>query len=101
MLGWTLHHARDYAGSIAELERIRMPNNEVRLILAANHARLPTARDEKDAAARHAAEATRYRTEFLARRPDWTVDRERSTIHFERSADREHWFDGLKLAGLS
>ena len=99
MLGWALHHARDYEGSIAELERILAPNNEVRLILAANHARLAEIGDP-DRKVRHKLEANRHCSEFLLRRPDWTVERERSTVHFEQLTDREHWVNGLRLAGV-
>lgn len=100
MLGWALHHARDYAASCTELERILAPNNEVRLILAANHARLAEAAADEPARARYRAEAARWRSDFAARRPDWTVETEGRTIHFELPADREHWLEGLRLAGV-
>ncbi len=99
MLGWALHHARDYQGSIDELERILAPNNEVRLILAANHARLAATQDGA-AAERHRTAAEQYRADFIARRPDWTVEKERRTNHFEVPADSEHWLEGLRLAGV-
>lgn len=100
MLGWALHHARDYAASCRELERIPQPNNEVRLIMAANHARLAEAAENETERERHRAAAERHRENFMARRPDWTVDKERSTIYFELPADREHWLAGLRLAGV-
>jgi TolB-like protein/Flp pilus assembly protein TadD len=101
MLGWALHHARDYAGAIAELERILAPNNEVRLILAASHARMAESEEHAERRAHHRRLAESYCSEFLSRRPDWTVERERATIHFEQGADREHWIAGLMLAGMS
>jgi len=99
MLGWALHHARDYAASIAELERILEPNNEVRLILAANHARLAEVADA-ERRSWHKREAECYCREFMLRRPDWTVEREQRTIHFELPGDWEHWLTSVQLAGV-
>jgi adenylate cyclase len=100
MLGWALHHARDYAGSCRALEQISTPNNEVRLILAAGHARLAASAGSEDERRHHAAQAERHSREFRQRRPDWSRERERAKLHFVRDADAEHWLEGLKLAGI-
>ncbi len=96
MLGWALHHARRYAESNAELQRILKPNNEVRLIMAANHARLANG----EAGAWHRGQAKSLLVDFKKRRPDWSIERERSTISFRRSDDESHWLDGLRAIGL-
>jgi len=101
MLGWALHHARNYRQSIAELERILKPNNEVRLILAASHARLAEACDDAAEALQHRREAERHCVEFRQRRADWTLEKERGKIHFQREEDLTHWLEGLSRAGLA
>ncbi len=101
MLGWALHHARDYQTSVTELERIHNPSNRVRLILAANHARLADSCADKDSNEHHLRETKRYMTAFLEHRPDWTREKEQSKLTFEHRADLEHWLEGLSLAGLS
>jgi hypothetical protein len=37
---------------------------------------------------------------FLRRMPEWTISRERIAIRFKRREDEEHWFEGLRKAGL-
>ena len=37
---------------------------------------------------------------FLRHMPEWTISRERIAIRFKRSEDEEHWFEGLRKAGL-
>lgn len=100
MLGWALHHAHDYVASCAELERILAPNNEVRLILAANHARLATAASEESKKQVHRVQAERYASEFRKRRPDWDEQHELKKIRFMQNDDAMHWIDGLRLAGI-
>ncbi len=100
MLGWVLHHAHDYNASIVELERIHAPSNRVRLIMAANHARLARAAVDEPDGRHHEREAKRYLADFLDHRPDWTREKEQSKLHFERDSDLEHWLEGLSLAGL-
>ena len=90
--------------SIDELNKIVRPNNEVRLILAANYTRLSSAYIENNEPLR-AAEATEQAatsmSQFLERRPDWTIEKERRKVSFKNSADEEHWIDGVREAGLS
>lgn len=101
-LGWSLHHARDYARSNQQLELIIAPNNEVRLIMAANCARLAEAAERLDGAeaAQHLESCLRHRHEFLRRRPDWTLEKERRTIFFVRAEDADHWLESVRRAGL-
>ncbi len=89
MLGWSLYHLREYRRSNEQLETIIRPNNEVRLIMAANHAQLGEA--EKAAAALR---------DFLQKRPDWTVKKERQTLSYRDPGDEEHWLAGARMAGL-
>ncbi len=37
---------------------------------------------------------------FLRHMPEWTIARERIAIRFKRREDEEHWFEGLRKAGL-
>ena len=37
---------------------------------------------------------------FLARRPDWTIEKERRAEAFLKPEDEAHWLDGLRRAGL-
>ena len=89
MLGWCLYHLREYQRANRQLEQIIRPNNEVRLIMAANHAQLGEAES--------AAAAIK---EFLRKRPDWTLEKERQTLSYRNSEDEEHWLAGARLAGL-
>jgi len=103
-LGWALHHARHYERSIQQLQLIMAPNNEVRLIMAANCARLAEAAKRGGDSSCHAelaAAALRWCDEFRRRRGDWTLGKERESTHFTRRADLEHWLEGLGLAGLA
>ncbi len=88
-LGWCLYHLRAYRRSNAQLEMIVRPNNEVRLIMAANHAQLGDA-----------GEAAAALKNFLQKRPDWTVEKERQTLSYRNPEDEEHWLAGTRLAGL-
>ena len=90
MLGWTLYHLAEYGPSNEQLEKIIAPNNEVRLIMAANYANLHE--DSK---------AAEELTQFLQRRPDWTVEKERNTLSYLHSKDEEHWLAGIRKAGLA
>jgi TolB-like protein/Tfp pilus assembly protein PilF len=87
--GWTLHHLGEYEASNEQLEKIIAPNNEVRLIMAANHANL-------GATSAAALELQR----FLQRRPDWTVEKERKTLSYLHAKDEEHWLTAIRNAGL-
>jgi adenylate cyclase len=89
MFGWVLYHLRDYARSNETLENILRPNNEVRLILAANYAQLGNVKQAE-------AVLSRFRHE----RPDWTVEHERQTLSYRHDEDYEHWLDGVRKAGL-
>jgi TolB-like protein/Tfp pilus assembly protein PilF len=88
-LGWTLYHLADYEASNEQLEKIIAPNNEVRLIMAANHAKLGADDD-----------AARHLRRFLQRRPDWTVEMESKTLSYLNAEDEEHWLTGIRQAGL-
>ena len=89
MLGWSLYHLREYRRSNEQLETIIRPNNEVRLIMAANYAQL--GESEKAAAALK---------DFLQKRPDWTVEKERQKLSYRNPEDEEHWLAGARMAGL-
>ena len=89
MFGWVLYHLSEYKHSNEQLEKIVRPNNEVRLIIAANYAQL--------AESERAAEAL---NQFQHKRPDWTVEKERQTLSYRHREDEEHWLAGVRKAGL-
>ncbi len=89
MFGWVLYHLREYKRSNEQLEKIVRPNNEVRLIIAANYAQLGESE--------RAAEALKR---FQQKRPDWTVEKERHTLSYRHREDEEHWLAGVRKAGL-
>ena len=88
-LGWAYYFAQDYEKSIEELGRIRKLDPHVELLLAADYARL----DRGD----HAA---RWMRSFLGRLPDWTLTKESDSSYFKNDIDRNHWMEGVRLAGL-
>lgn len=87
--GWTLYHLSDHKLSNEQLEQIITPNNEVRLIMAANYAALGST-----------AAAERQLQRFLEHRPDWTVEKERKTLSYLDEKDEAHWLTGVREAGL-
>ncbi len=87
--GWCLYHLHEYRRANEQLEKIIRPNNEVRLIMAANHAQL--GETEQAAAALQ---------KFLQKRPDWTEEKERQTLSYRDPEDEEHWLAGARMAGL-
>jgi TolB-like protein len=89
MFGWVLYHLREYKRSNEQLEKIVRPNNEVRLIIAANYAQLGESEEAADALKR-----------FQQKRPDWTVEKERQTLSYRHREDEEHWLAGVRKAGL-
>jgi len=88
-LGWAYYFAQNYGRSLEELGRIRRPDPHVDLLLAADHARL----GEGD----HAA---RWMRSFLGKLPDWTMTKEAESSNFWDDRDRQHWMEGVRLAGL-
>jgi TolB-like protein len=89
MFGWVLYHLREYKRSNEQLEKIIRPNNEVRLIIAANYAQLGESEGAVEALKR-----------FQQKRPDWTVEKERQTLSYRHREDEEHWLAGVRKAGL-
>ena len=101
--GFAYYHAGDYENALTELGKMLRPNNKVWLIIAASHAQMAEARkrDHDDGAADSEMKQARQAIKrFLARRPDWTIEKERRAEAFLRSEDESHWLDGLRLAGL-
>lgn len=88
-LAWALYFARDYAASLAEVERMLRPNPHVKLLKAASLVRLGDI-----------ASATKTLEAFRAQRADWSIERERQAFSFARGDDRDHWLDALRIAGL-
>ena len=89
MFGWVLYHLCEYKRSNEKLEKIIRPNNEVRLIIAANYAQLG-----------EAEKAAKALKRFQKQRPDWTLEKERKTLSYRHREDEDHWLAGVRKAGL-
>lgn len=87
-LGIALFEARRYDEAVATLEQISDPANEAYIILAVCLAKLgkPIPREELMARLR-------------VKSPDWTPEYI-AEMPFEKEEDRQHWVDGLILAGI-
>ena len=102
-LGWAYHHAKEYQKSNLELNKIVRPNNEVRLIMAANYGQIASAytrNNEPSLAAMATEQAAMAMNRFLEKRPDWIVEKERKKVSFKNPEDEEHWINGIRMAGL-
>jgi TolB-like protein/cytochrome c-type biogenesis protein CcmH/NrfG len=103
MLGWARFNVRDYAIALAELSQIVKPNNRLRLIVAAAHSHLSARcrrEEQPDLADIHDLRARDAVADFLMRRPDWTIAKERRSVSYRNRVDELHWLDGLRMAGL-
>jgi adenylate cyclase len=87
-LARALYMTRQYAQAIATIGQMKTPSYEVSLVLAACYARLGRMR-----------EARREIKRFLVHEPNWTLRDSAQTL-WRRASDKQHWLDGLRLAGL-
>jgi tetratricopeptide (TPR) repeat protein len=83
-----LHMARRYKDSLAAIDRMKNPPNDVRLIVAASQVRLGD---------QSAGEGTME--DFSLLEPDWSVAKS-AAYEYGSESDRKHWTEGLQMAGL-
>jgi len=95
-LAWVCYFRKDYQGCIRAIADLWRPEtdpkylNEVRLLHAAALAQ--SGGDEATIAA--------LCKTFLANRPDWDLEKELNSVVFKDPADRDHWIEGVRKAGL-
>lgn len=102
-LAWIHYFTRDYQHALELLASVRHNTKEALLVSAAVHAQLSAKNEleqQIELAATQSIKAQEKIHEFLARRQQWTVDREKRSFNFLRLEDEQHWLDGLKKAGL-
>ena len=102
-LGWALYVAHEYEKSNEVLKSMIHPMTQSWAIMAANHAWLAMQKGEQGDESGWAAQqqfAGKAMMMFRERRPKSTIDREAAGVYFRDQADRQHWIDGLRLAGL-
>jgi adenylate cyclase len=88
-LGRAQYTARSYSDAAGSFSRISAPDQNHHAFLAAAAAQM----GDKIAAGAHAREV-------LGKAPDFTVEKHLATVHYKRDADREHFREGLLMAGL-
>jgi adenylate cyclase len=88
-LGIAHYLARRYDDAVTALRRGRPLGAMAYRWLAASYAQLGREADAKDAAA-----------EYLKRTPDFSLARHLEMLHFQQAADRDHYAEGLRKAGL-
>ncbi|MGI9414402.1 MAG: hypothetical protein ACR2PM_12075, partial [Hyphomicrobiales bacterium] len=91
---------------------------DIQLLLAASHARLaqyygkgagsneraaadPQHPDAGERSSFHQRAAGEALSELLKRKPGWSLEKVRAAFTFQHSELAEHWYTGVKLAGLS
>jgi adenylate cyclase len=88
-LGIALYLARRYDDAVAVLRRARPLGDVAYRWLAASYGQLGREQDARAAAA-----------EYLKLMPDFAIARHLERMPFQNPADREHYADGLRKAGL-
>ena len=86
---FALYNARRYQEALAVGDTMNVRHLRTHLVLAGSHAQL----GQLDHANESAAKALAIKPDFSLR---WWRDKE----NFARPADQEHYFDGLRKAGL-
>jgi TolB-like protein len=102
-LAWIHYFTRDYQRALELLASVRHNTNEALLVSAAAHAQMSVQyglEQQIELVATQSIRAQEKISEFLARRQQWTVNREKRSVTFLRIEDEQHWFDGLRKAGL-
>ena len=102
-LAWVHYFMLNYESSLELLSGVRHVTTDVLKTSAAEHAQLAAQYklENKRVRASHAeTQAKESLKSFLQRRPDWTVQKERRLATFRRQEDEQHWYEGLRKAGL-
>ena len=88
-LMFALYNARRYREVIAVADTVRVRHLRTHLVLAGSHAQLGQLDDARESAAK-----------ALEIQPDFSLGAWREGQKFARPADLEHYFEGLRKAGL-
>ena len=88
-LGIVLHAAHRYEDAVKVFKRVPLPQASHLAYLASCHAHL----GRSDLAKEHA-------DKVLELEPDFTIESYSTTLRYKRSADLDHYLDGLRKAGL-
>ncbi len=88
-LMFALYNARRYREVIAVADTVRVRHLRTHLVLAGSHAQLGQLDDARESAAK-----------ALEIQPDFSLGAWRERQKFVRPADLEHYFEGLRKAGL-
>ena len=102
-LAWIHYFRSDYEESLELLSNVRQVSTDFLKSSAATHAQLAARykiENRRDRAAHAEAQAKENLQAFLQRRPDWTVKKEERLAMFRRREDEQHWYQGLRMAGL-
>jgi TolB-like protein/class 3 adenylate cyclase len=102
-LAWIHYFMLNYESSLELLSSVRHVTTDVLKLSAAAHAQLAAQckLENQRVRALHAeTQAKESLKSFLQRRPDWTVQKERRLATFRRQEDEQHWYEGLRKAGL-
>jgi TolB-like protein/class 3 adenylate cyclase len=102
-VAWVYYLGKSYGAAVTELEQIDNPNADTLLILAACRAQITAGQSQapgRGVATAAAQPASDLMPQINAKRPHWTLAKERRKSPFKSSADLEHWLDGLRKAGL-
>ena len=89
-LGFAFYVARRYEDAVTALRKGRPPVAMTYRLLAIAYGQLGREQDAKAAA-----------EEYLRRTPDFSLATHLETIPFQHAADREHYVEGLRKAGLA
>jgi len=102
-MAWIHYFTRDYPRALKLLATVRHCNKDVLLVSAAVHAQMSAQYEleqQIELATTQSIRAQEKIREFLAHRQQWTMNMEKRSISFLRLEDEQHWFDGLRKAGL-
>ena len=102
-LAWIHYFMSNYEKTLELLSSVRHVTMDVLKYSAAAYAQLAVQYQlakKRKRAANAETQAKESLQAFLRRRPDWTLQKERRLASFRRREDEEHWYEGLKKAGL-
>ena len=102
-LAWIHYFMSKYEKALELLSSVRYVTMDVLKLSAGAHAQLVaryTLENRRERAANAETQAKKSLQAFLLRRPDWTLQKERRLASFRRPEDEEHWYEGLRKAGL-
>ena len=103
-LAMARYFLKDYGRALQELNLVVRPSSDDHLLMACLHARKAESLEHEDdndvEAERAQAAAATALASYLDAKPEWSIFKEERRLHFKRAADKEHWLEGLRMAGL-